>query len=137
MRHLSRQLPPELGRERASHQCYALFQQVGVSWPLRKKGLHLLRALARDASGQPILVLGLTEDNWLGMLGNNINFDASDIGLLVNVVIFRARDARELKAKAVEIGIADRSLLEVPEATPDESRPWKPKSSARESEDEL
>jgi hypothetical protein len=86
----------------------------------------MLRALARDASGQSILVLGLTEDNWLRMLENNINFDASDIGLQVNVVVFRARDARELKAKAVEIGIADRSLLEVPEATPDESRLWKP-----------
>jgi hypothetical protein len=87
----------------------------------------LLRALARDASGQPILVLGLTEDNWRGLLENNINFNASDIGLPVNVVIFRARDARELKAKAVEIGIADRSLLEVPEATPEEARRWEPK----------
>ena len=86
----------------------------------------MLRALTKDALGRPTLVLGLTEDNWHRMRESNLNFDASDIGLQVKVVMYRAKDSRELKAKAVEMNIADRSLLDLPEANPDEPRLWKP-----------
>jgi len=60
------------------------------------------------------------------MLASNLDFDAGDVGLQVRVVVFRARDDRELNGKAVEIGIADRSLLDLPGVTPGESRLWEP-----------
>lgn len=87
----------------------------------------MLRALTKkDALGRPTLVLGLTDDNWRRLQEKDMYFDASDIGLPIKVVIFRAGDGHELKAKAVELGIADPSLLDLPEATPIEAQLWEP-----------
>jgi hypothetical protein len=86
----------------------------------------MLRATSRDALGRPILVLGLTDENWRRLLSDQIQFDAKDLGLEATIVIFRGKDVRALKAKAVEMGLADRSLLDLPEATPTKPRIWKP-----------
>lgn len=86
----------------------------------------MLRAVSHDAFGRPTLVIGLTDENWRRLLSNQIKFDANDLGLDATIVIFRGRDIRDLKGKAVELGLADRSLLDMPEASPIQSQRWEP-----------
>jgi hypothetical protein len=88
---------------------------------------YMLRAISLNALGQPTLVVGITDENWRRLATSNIKFDATDLGLEATIIIFRARDVKELKAKAVEMGLADRSLLDLPEATSTKSQTWKPK----------
>lgn len=86
----------------------------------------MLRAVSRDADGRPTLILGLTEENWRLLSSKVIQLDGADLGVDASVMIFRGRDTRDLKAKLVEWGFADKTLLDVPEPTPTQHRGWEP-----------
>jgi hypothetical protein len=85
----------------------------------------MLRTITRSTDGREVVVLGLTEENWRLLSSKPIMVEFRDVGLDVQVVMFRARDTEELKVKAVELGIADESLLSTPPPTPVEPQMWR------------
>jgi hypothetical protein len=85
----------------------------------------MIQAVTRDQSGRRVIILGLSEENWRRLASSMIQADVSQLGVDVTVVLYRGSDQRDLKAKLVEMGVADRSLLDVEDATPDESRLWR------------
>lgn len=58
----------------------------------------MIKATARSQSGQPILILGLEEENWRRLLqGQPIRFEANELGLEpLTVVITGGRSERDL-----------------------------------------
>jgi hypothetical protein len=54
-----------------------------------------------------------------------IMVEFGDVGLDVQVVVFRAQDTEDLKIKAVELGVADESRLATPSPTPAEPQLWR------------
>lgn len=85
----------------------------------------MLRAVTRSADGREVVVLGLTEENWRLLSSKPIMVDLRDVGLDVQVVVFRARDTDDLKIKAIELGVADESLHTTPPPTPAEPQMWR------------
>ncbi|MGH3200834.1 MAG: hypothetical protein ACRDP5_02065 [Streptosporangiaceae bacterium] len=85
----------------------------------------MLRTVTRSTDGREVVVLGLTEENWRLMSSKPIMVEFRDVGLDVQVVMFRARDTEGLKIRAVELGLADESLLETPRPTPAEPQMWR------------
>ncbi len=86
----------------------------------------MLTALARDDRGRPAIVLGLSERNIELLKEQPIYLDAAPAGFNGTVVIVRGQDIPSLKAAFVEMGVADRSLLDVDPPTPDTHQVWRP-----------
>ena len=86
----------------------------------------MLRAIGRDKKGRPALIVGLTEENWRSLETTAIPIDASDMGIEATLIIFGGKDLGSLKAKLVELGLADRSILDVPDPSPNEGEWWRP-----------
>lgn len=95
---------------------------------------RMLRASMRDADNRPMILLGLTDENWRLLSSSLIQVDIADMGVDAKIVIFKGKDQKALKARLVEMGVADRSLLDVPLATPEESQKWHPKRNASKDE---
>jgi len=85
----------------------------------------MLRTVTRTTDGREVVVLGLTEENWRLLSAKPILAEFRDVGLDVQVVVFRARDADELKVKAVELGLAAETLLATPSPTPENQQMWR------------
>ena len=84
----------------------------------------MLKALTRDRAGRPALIIGLTDENWRMLESSLIQINGSEVGFDATVLIFKGRDQRHLRAKMVELGFADRSLLDLDDAVPDDARTW-------------
>jgi hypothetical protein len=74
----------------------------------------MLRAVTRSAAGREVAVLGLTEENWRLLSSKPILAEFRDVGLDVQVVVFRAQDSEDLKVKAIELGLTAESLPSMP-----------------------
>jgi len=86
---------------------------------------YMLRTVTRGGDGRDVVVLGLTEENWHLLSSKPILLDLRDVGLDVQVVVYRARDVDDLKVRAVELGLVDESILAQPSPTPEESTMWR------------
>lgn len=85
----------------------------------------MLRTVTRGADGREVAVVGLTEENWRLLASKPVTADFADLGLNIRLVVFRAQDTEGLKAKAVELGLADESILATPPPSPTEPRTWR------------
>jgi hypothetical protein len=85
----------------------------------------MLRAVTHGADGREVAVVGLTEENWRLLASKPVRANFADLGLNIQLVVFRARDTEDLKAKAVELGLADESILATPPPPPTEPRMWR------------
>lgn len=84
----------------------------------------MLRAVTRNADGRETLVLGLTDENWQLLASRPILAEFDDVGLEVQLVVFRAQDTNGLMVRAVELGLASESIIATPAPTPAEPRMW-------------
>ena len=94
----------------------------------------MITALTHDGRGQTVLVLGLTTANVAALADKPIAIDATPVGLEATIVIVQGDDLKSLMARLVELGVADRSLLDQEPPTPTEAKLWRPGVAPRRSD---
>jgi hypothetical protein len=66
----------------------------------------MIKARGRTGDGRPLLLLGLSSENWVRLLADEpISFDASSLGFAAQVVIVGGRTEDAIEKRLREVGL--------------------------------